>query len=78
MGFYGSFNDAKNAHGVEEGGPTGRNTPTSPVRDGTSSPGGAANGTAANAVQMVGRLRHGINTPRTRTNELTRKYPQSA
>ncbi len=50
-------------------------SPTSPTLHGAGSPGGAANGTTpAGEVQMVGRLRKGINKPRTRTDSLTRLY----
>jgi hypothetical protein len=48
---------------------------TSPIRDGASTPGGAANlAKPAHETQMVGRLRAGIRTPRTRTDKLTRRY----
>jgi len=71
MSFYGSFDNAKNANGVEEGGPTERNMPTSPVRDGGNSPGGAAAGTK---VDMVHEVRRQIK-PRTKTSTLRRRYP---
>lgn len=48
---------------------------TSPILNGASSPGGAANGhVPSNETQQVGRLRKGIKTPKTRTGELTRLY----
>lgn len=71
MSFYGSFEDAKNSHGAEEGGPTGRNMPTSPVLSGSDSPGGAAAGTKAN---MVHEVRRQIK-PNTKTSSLRRRYP---
>lgn len=51
---------------------------TSPILRGASSPGGAANSAKpAGETQIVGRLRAGIKTPRTRTDSLTRKYAAS-
>lgn len=51
---------------------------TSPILRGASGPGGAAAGTKpAGETQRVGRLRAGINKPRTRTDSLTRKYAAS-
>jgi hypothetical protein len=51
---------------------------TSPILHGASGPGGAASkAKPAGEVQQVGRLRAGINKPRTRTDTLTRKYAAS-
>lgn len=48
---------------------------TSPIFRGASSPGGATEGTKpASETQVVGRLRQGIKTPKTRTDSLTRNY----
>lgn len=58
--------------------PTTGSAGTSKIRDGVSSPGGAAAHTPnAGQTQMVGRLRAGIKTPRTRTDSLTRRYAAS-
>jgi hypothetical protein len=46
---------------------------TSPILNGASGPGGAASkAKPAGETQQVGRLRAGINKPRTRTDSLTR------
>lgn len=56
-----------------------RSSSGSKILAGYDSPGGAASGTKpAVEVQMVGRLRAGIKTPKTRTDKLTRKYASTA
>lgn len=55
-----------------------RSATGSAILAGYDGPGGAAAGTKpAGETQMVGRLRAGIKTPRTRTDKLTRKYAAS-
>lgn len=79
MSFCGSKADAKACIAdVELSENTRTSSGTSPVRDGASSPGGAANSAKpAGETQIVGRLRAGIKTPKTRTDSLTRKYASS-
>lgn len=78
MSFSGLIADARNQISMIELSDTHGSGNTSKIRDGHSTPGGAANATApAGEVQQVGRLRKGIKTPRTRTDSLTRKYAAS-
>lgn len=70
MSFAQSYAEAKSCINKVEVTPS---ISTSPVREGSDSPGGAANGNKANTTHTVGRLRAGIKTPKTRTDKLTRK-----
>lgn len=82
MSFYGLISDAKAViHEVEVSLNIGHShgMATSPLHKGTEHPGGAAmHAKPAKETQHVGRLRAGIKTPKTRTDSLTRKYPESA
>ena len=78
MSFLGSKSEARAIIGEIELSPTTGASGTSPILSGSSSPGGAANKSKlAGETQIVGRLRAGIKTPRTRTDSLTRKYAAS-
>lgn len=79
MSYCGSKSDAVAAiASVELSEGTRSSSGTSPIRDGASGPGGAASkAKPAGEVQVVGRLRAGIKTPRTRTDSLTRKLAAS-
>lgn len=78
MSFLGSLSEARgNIHEVEVSNDVGHSKggASSPILNGASGPGGAASGTTpAGETQIVGRLRKGIKTPRTRTDSLTRLY----
>lgn len=75
MSFLGSKSDAVAAiASVEVSENTRTSSGTSPVLHGASGPGGAAaKAKPAGEVQIVGRLRAGINKPLTKTDSLTRK-----
>jgi len=78
MSFLGSKSEARSIISEIELSHTHGADNTSPILKGASSPGGAANSAKpAGETQRVGRLRAGINTPRTRTDSLTRKYAAS-
>lgn len=78
MSFLGSKSEARAIISEIELSRTHGSDSTSPILHGSSSPGGAAHGTKpAGETQHVGRLRAGINKPRTRTDSLTRKYAAS-
>lgn len=80
MSYLGTMSDARAAIASVEASENSRTSSgTSPILAGSDNPGGAASGTKpAGQTQQVGRLRAGINTPKTRTDSLTRKYPESA
>lgn len=82
MSFYGLISDAKAViHEVEVSLNIGHSTggATSPIHKGADTPGGAAmHAKNHNETQRVGRLRAGINKPKTRTDSLTRKYGASS
>lgn len=78
MSYFGSHSDAKACIAEVELSENTHSSSGSPVRDGASGPGGAAaKAKPAGETQQVGRLRAGINTPKTRTDKLTRKYAAS-
>lgn len=78
MSFLGSKSEARAIISEIELSPTTGASGTSPILHGASSPGGATSGTKpAGETQMVGRLRAGINKPRTATDSLRRKYAAS-
>lgn len=79
MSFPGSLSDAKgNIASVELSENTRTSSGTSPIYKGVDTPGGMANSAKpAHETQQVGRLRAGINKPKTRTDKLTRKYAAS-
>lgn len=81
MSFYGLKEDAKSAiHDVELSNDIGHSKggASSSILKGHDSPGGAAmHAKLSGETQMVGRLRQGIKTPKTRTDTLTRKYAAS-
>lgn len=78
MSFLGSKSDARAIISEIELSPTTGAEGTSKIRDGVSSPGGAAaHARNASETQIVGRLRHGIKSPRTATDSLRRKYAAS-
>jgi hypothetical protein len=78
MSFHGTKGEARGIIGEIELSNTHGSGGTSPILHGASSPGGAANhAKPSGETQIVGRLRAGIKTPRTRTDSLTRKYAAS-
>lgn len=78
MSFLGSKSEARAIIADIELSPTTGAGGTSRIRDGVSTPGGAAAmAKPAHETQEVGRLRAGIKSPRTRTDSLTRKYAAS-
>lgn len=78
MSFLGSKAEARAIIGEIEESPTVGHGGTSPILRGASEPGGIANkAKPAHEVQQVGRLRAGINKPRTATDSLRRKYAAS-
>lgn len=73
MSFCGSKSDARAAISSIELSDTTGSGGTSPVLRGASGPGGAAaKAKPAGETQVVGRLRAGINKPRTKTDSLRR------
>lgn len=75
MSFYGSHAEAKAIISEIECSENTHSSSGSKILEGYSHPGGATTGVKpASEVLMVGRLRAGINTPRTRTDKLERKY----
>jgi hypothetical protein len=78
MSYFGSKSQAYSDIASVELSENSRSNSGSAILAGHSGPGGAAAKTkAAGEVQVVGRLRAGINKPRTRTDSLTRKYAAS-
>lgn len=78
MSFMGSKSEARAIISEIELSRTHGNDGTSPILHGSSSPGGAAmKAKPSGETQIVGRLRHGIKSPRTRTDSLVRKYAAS-
>ncbi len=75
MSYYGSCADVKaTIAAIEESENTHSNVGSNTLH-GSSTPGGAANSDVpSHETWVVGRLRKGIKTPRTRTDTLTRKY----
>jgi hypothetical protein len=75
MSFLGSKGDARAIISEIEVSDTHGAGNTSPILNGASGPGGAASkAKPAGETQVVGRLRAGINKPKTRTDTLTRLY----
>lgn len=80
MSYLGSMSDAKAAiASVELSENTRTSSGSSPVRDGSNGPGGAAVQLAGGTAKewTVGRLRAGIKTPKTKHSGLVRKYAAS-
>lgn len=79
MSFYGSHGEAKSIIAGIELSENTRSNSGSKIYAGHSEPGGAAMGhKPASETLMPGRLRAGINKPRTRVDSLTRKYASTA
>lgn len=79
MSFYGSHAEAKAIIAEVEVSENTHSCQGSKILAGYDHPGGATSGVKpASETLMPGRLRAGINKPRTRTDKLTRKYASTA
>jgi hypothetical protein len=75
MSYYGTHGEAKALISEIELSENTHSSSGSPILHGRSTPGGAADVAKPHAeTLMVGRLRAGIKTPKTRTDSLTRHY----
>jgi hypothetical protein len=75
MSYFGTLAENKATVAMIEESENTHSNVGSKILAGSDTPGGAASGTKPGAeTQVVGRLRAGIKTPKTRTDSLTRKY----